>query len=52
MLVTNCVFVSLTHESCPVQRSAVFLIEGVDVGSFGEEEVHHLTERRVTDIRV
>lgn len=37
---------SLTHESCPVQRPAIFLIKGVDVGSFSEEEVHHLTERK------
>lgn len=27
-----------------MQRSAILLIEGVDVGSFSEEEVYHLTE--------
>lgn len=34
----------LTHKSSPMQRSAILLIKGIDVGSFSEEEVHHLTQ--------
>lgn len=39
-------FPSPTHESCPVQSPTVLLIKGVDVGSFSQEEVHHLEERQ------
>lgn len=43
------VFSGPTHESRPVQRPAVLLIEGIDVSSFSEEEVDHLakTDRKI-----
>lgn len=37
---------ALTHKSGPVQRSSILLIKGIDVGSFTEQEVHHLTQTR------
>lgn len=37
---------ALTHKSSPVQRSSILLIKGIDVSSFTEQEVHHLTQRR------
>lgn len=37
---------TLTHKSSPVQRSSILLIKGIDVGSFTEQEVHHLTHTR------
>lgn len=37
---------ALTHKSSPVQRPSILLIKGIYVGSFTEQEVHHLTERK------
>ena len=34
------------HERSPVESSAIFLIEGVDVGSLIQEETDHLRRRR------
>lgn len=39
---TSCLV--LTHKSSPMQRAAILLIEGINVGSFSEQEVHHLTQ--------
>lgn len=36
---------ALTHKSGPVQRPSILLVKGIDVGSFIEQEVHHLTGR-------
>lgn len=46
MCLTKPSLLSLTHESCPVQSSAILFIKGIDVGSFSEEKVYHLTNKQ------